>query len=143
MLGERPNQKERQREDVCATGAQLIDTTVPGGTVTAGGFRTNVDVALQYVNSWLMGNGAAAIYNLMEDAATAEISRGQLWQWIHHGAKLDDGTPATRGLYAQVGAEELERLEATGRRRWREAAEILERLVLDEQCAEILRLAAY
>ena len=89
--------------------AQLIDPAVPGGKITEAGFRLNVDVALQYLNSWLLGNGAAAIYNLMEDAATAEISRAQLWQWIHHGAKLDDGRAATEDLYRTTRDAEIAR----------------------------------
>ncbi|MGN6359508.1 MAG: malate synthase A, partial [Thermomicrobiales bacterium] len=89
VLGDRQNQKERQRDDVHTTAKQLISTAVPGGKITAAGFRANVDVGLQYINSWLMGNGAAAIYHLMEDAATAELSRSQLWQWIHNDAALD------------------------------------------------------
>ena len=87
------------RAEVQVTAAQLTDTRVPDGTITEAGFRLNVDVALQYLNSWLLENGAAAIYNLMEDVATAEISRAQLWQWIHNGAKLDDGRPASEALY--------------------------------------------
>ena len=94
-LGAKDNQKDRLRSEVQVTAAQLTDPAVPGGKITEAGFRLNVDVALQYINSWLLENGAAAIYNLMEDAATAEISRAQLWQWIHQGAKLDDGRAAT------------------------------------------------
>ncbi len=95
-LGDKPNQKERMREDVHVTDSQITDVGVPGGTITEDGLRLNVSVALQYMNAWLTGNGAAAINNLMEDAATAEISRSQIWQWIHHHAKLADGRPATR-----------------------------------------------
>ena len=91
VLGERPHQKERMREDVRTTGDQLIDATVPGGMVTAEGIRMNVEVALLYIDAWLRGVGAVAIHNLMEDAATAEISRTQLWQWIRHGAEIDGG----------------------------------------------------
>ena len=81
VLGDRPNQKERLREDVAVSGAELLDSRVAGGAVTEAGVRANVSVALQYLDAWLGGNGAAAINNLMEDAATAEISRSQLWQW--------------------------------------------------------------
>ncbi|MFX4721716.1 malate synthase A, partial [Acinetobacter baumannii] len=72
---------------------------MPGGKVTEAGLRNNISVALQYLNQWLLGNGAAAIFNLMEDAATAEISRAQLWQWVHRQATLEDGRPVTPELY--------------------------------------------
>ena len=109
-LGDRPNQKERLREDVQVTSDEIVNVGVPGGTITEEGLRLNVSVALQYINSWLNGNGAAAINNLMEDAATAEISRSQIWQWMHHGAKLNDGRPVTAELYQEVRTEELAKL---------------------------------
>ncbi len=143
ILGDRPHQKERQRDDVRAGAGALVDLRVPGGTITEAGFRNNVNVALQYLNSWLLGNGAAAIFNLMEDAATAEISRAQLWQWIRHGAALDDGTSVTRDLYERVRAEELGRLEGAGQGRYREAAAILDGLVLDEGFTDFLTIPAY
>jgi malate synthase len=143
VLGERPNQRERLRDDVRVTAADLQNFTIPGGKVTREGFRMNVDVALQYINSWLLGNGAAAIYNLMEDAATAEISRGQLWQWIHNGAKLEDGTPCTIELYNEVRAAQLEKLTATGAGRYQEAADILDALVDSKHFVEFLTLPAY
>ena len=110
------HQKQRMREDVSVEAAQIVDVGVPGGTITEAGLRTNVDVSLQYLNAWLLANGAVAIYNLMEDAATAEISRSQIWQWIRHRATLEDGRPVTRELYRQIRDEEIERL-AGGRRR--------------------------
>ena len=143
VLGDRPHQKERRREEVRVAAQDLLDARVPGGKITAAGFRMNVDVALQYINSWLTGNGAAAIYNLMEDAATAEISRAQLWQWLHHGARLDDGIPIEAQLYEQVRTEEVDRLDAAGAARVREAATILDGLVLDEGFADFLTLPAY
>src|SRR5438552_7254763 len=91
VLGQRPHQKNRTREDVRVEARQLVDLAIPGGQVTEAGVRNNVSVALQYLESWLRGVGAAAIYNLMEDAATAEISRSQLWQWRRNGARLADG----------------------------------------------------
>ena len=142
-LGPRANQKERLREDVSVAAAPLRDTTVPGGTVTEAGFRNNVNVALQYLSSWLSGNGAAAIFNLMEDVATAEIARSQLWRWIHNGASLADGRPATAALYETVKAEELARLGGPGTGRLREAAEILDGLVPNEEFTEFLTLPAY
>jgi len=116
---------------------------VPGGTVTEAGFRNNVNVALQYLNSWLSGNGAAAIFNLMEDVATAEISRSQLWQWIHNGARLSDGRPATKDLYETIKAEEFSKLGGPSTGRLREAAEILDGLVESNEFVEFLTLPAY
>jgi malate synthase len=142
-LGGRANQKERLREEVSTTAGMLLDTHVPGGTVTEAGVRGNVNVGLQYLNSWLTGNGAAAIFNLMEDVATAEISRSQLWQWIHNGAKLSDGRPVTQALYETIRGEELGKLGGPGAGRLREAAEILDGLVHAEDFVEFLTLPAY
>jgi malate synthase len=100
-------------------------------------------VALQYINAWLLGNGAAAINNLMEDAATAEISRSQIWQWMHHGAALDDGRPVTRELYARIRDEELAKLGGSSVERYEEAAEILDKLCLSDEFIEFLTLIAY
>ena len=141
--GGAPHQKHRMREDVAVTAAQIVDVGVPGGTITESGLRTNVDVSLQYLNAWLLGNGAVAIYNLMEDAATAEISRSQIWQWIRHQAKLEDGTTITRDLYEQIRDEELKRLGEYGPGRLEEAAEILDRLILTDVFVEFLTLIAY
>ena len=138
-----PHQKSRLREDVSVTAEQIVAVGVPGGTITESGLRTNVDVSLQYLNAWLLGNGAAAIYNLMEDAATAEISRSQIWQWIRHQARLDDGRPITRELYRRIRDEELKRLGEFGPGRLEEAAEILDRLILTDDFVEFLTLIAY
>jgi malate synthase len=104
-----------------------------------------VSVALQYLDAWLSGNGAAAINNLMEDAATAEISRSQLWQWRTSGTRLDDGREASAALYAQVRDDELARLggRTGGAGRLGDAADLLDRLVLDDDFAEFLTLRAY
>lgn len=142
-LGGKANQKDRLRADVEVEAHEITDTSIPGGTVTEGGLRLNVDVSLQYINAWLLGNGAAAIYNLMEDAATAEISRSQIWQWIRHGAALDDGRPVTRELYGQIRAEELARLGGADHQRYGDAAEILDRLILTDEFVEFLTLIAY
>src|SRR5439155_708362 len=99
VLGARPNQKHVLRDDVQVQSPQLVDLHVPGGAITAQGVQLNIDVAVRYLSAWLGGNGAVAIRNLMEDAATAEISRAQLWQWLHHNARLDDGQSMTRGLF--------------------------------------------
>jgi malate synthase len=141
VLGDRPNQKDRQREDVPVEAAGLLGLAIPGGAITEAGLRNNVAVGLQYVAAWLDGLGAVAIYNLMEDAATAEISRAQLWQWIHRGATLDDGRPVTAELYAQVRDEELGKLGGGGR--LPEAAELLDQLVLAPEFREFLTLPAY
>jgi malate synthase len=143
VLGEQPHQKHRLREDVQVTARDLLDVRVPGGRITEGGLRNNVSVALQYLDSWLRGQGAAAIFNLMEDTATAEISRAQLWQWHFHRAELDDGRPVTAELYVQIRDEELTKLGGEGAGRLREAREILDRLVLDDEFTEFLTYLAY
>ena len=100
--GHRPNQKERQRPEIRVTDADLLDAHVPDGHVTEAGVRANISVGLAYLAAWLSGNGAAAINNLMEDAATAEISRSQLWQWRVHSVPLDDGRPLDAARYATI-----------------------------------------
>jgi malate synthase len=142
VLGNRPNQKDRLREEVRVAVADLLDFRVPGGQVTEAGVRLNIDVALQYLDAWLGGNGAAAIHNLMEDAATAEISRSQLWQWRTLGTRLDDGRFLTGGLYTAIRDETLAAL-APGAGHLAEAAELLDGLVLDDAFAEFLTLGAY
>ncbi len=142
-LGDKPNQKERLREDVRVADKQITAVGVPGGKITEGGLRLNISVALQYMNAWLDGNGAAAINNLMEDAATAEISRSQIWQWIHTGAKLDDGRTVTRALYEQLRAEELAKLGGAGAEHYGDAATILDRLCLSDEFLDFLTLIAY
>lgn len=143
VLGERPNQKDRLRNDVDVQGYELLDTRVPGGAITEAGLRGNISVALQYLNAWLNGNGAAAINNLMEDAATAEISRAQIWQWIYHQAQLVDGRTVTRMLYTSMREEELEKLGGRSRERYGDAAEILDKLILTDEFVEFLTLIAY
>jgi malate synthase len=143
VLGQKPHQKERLREDVQVTAQMLVDIHVPGGAITENGLRNNISVALQYLDAWLQGNGAAAIYNLMEDTATAEISRAQLWQWIRHNAKLSDGRPVNRELYNQIKLQELSRLADPGDGRYTDAARILDQLVLDDSFCEFLTFPAY
>src|SRR5437667_8032369 len=113
VLGAKPNQLDRQRPEVTVRAAQLLDARVPGGTVTDAGLRTNVNVGIQYVASWLRGTGAAAINNLMEDAATAEISRSQIWHWVHHGATISGGPAITVDLVKRIEREALDKLRAT------------------------------
>ena len=105
-LGDRPNQLTRQRDDVSVSAAELLAVSKTPGTITEAGLRNNISVGLQYLTSWLGGNGAVAIFNLMEDAATAEISRSQVWQWIHNSVRLDDGQLVTRELAERIIAEE-------------------------------------
>ena len=107
VLGQRPNQVDRQRPEVSVTAGQLLDVRVPGGVITEDGLRVDVSVGIQYIESWLRGVGAAAINNLMEDAATAEISRSQVWQWVHHRAMLREGRQVTPELVRQIVEEEL------------------------------------
>jgi malate synthase len=131
------------REEVAVTADQLLDLTVAGGTVTEAGLRANIRVALAYLDSWLRGVGAAAIDNLMEDAATAEISRSQLWSWRSRGVALDDGRVVDTALYERIRDEELARLGGTGEGRLADAAQLLDRLVLDDDFAEFLTHRAY
>jgi malate synthase len=122
---------------------QLADLHVPGGTVTDAGVRLNVNVALQYLEAWLRGSGAVAIHNLMEDAATAEISRAQLWQWVSRGVTTAEGTRVDAELYRRVRAEELDALLAergATPHRLHDAAALLDRLVLSERFDEFLTL---
>jgi malate synthase len=142
-LGERPHQKDRS-PDVSVAARDLLDVSIDGGAVTEEGVRTNVSVALQYLAAWLDGNGAAAINNLMEDAATAEISRSQLWQWRVHRVELDDGRPMSAELYDAIRGEELARLQSAAPSfRWADAAALLDGLVLDDDFTEFLTLPAY
>ena len=143
VLGAAPNQKDRLRDDVRVAADQLLDFTVADGRVTVAGVRANVRVALAYLDSWLRGTGAAAIDNLMEDAATAEISRSQLWHWITRSVTLDDDTTFDPARYAAIRDEELGRLGGAGQGRLAEAADLLDRLVLDDDFAEFLTLRAY
>src|SRR5687768_16303171 len=105
VLGKQPNQKQTLREDVRVSADQLLDVRIPGARVTAKGLRTNVDVALQYLDAWLRGTGAAAIHNLLEDAATAEISRSQLWQWTTHRVQVDGSGTMSADVYRNVRKE--------------------------------------
>jgi malate synthase len=123
--------------------AALLDFEIPDARVTEAGARLNVSVALQYLDAWLGGNGAAAINNLMEDAATAEISRSQLWQWRTTRTDLDDGGRLTAERYRSIRAEELAALGGAGEGRLRESAALLDELVLADDFVEFLTLPAY
>jgi malate synthase len=144
VLGERTHQKDRLRPEVAVTARDLLDVRIPDGRVTEAGVRANVSVGLAYLASWLAGNGAAAINNLMEDAATAEISRSQLWQWRTHAIPLDDGTPLTPDRYAAIRDAELATLRsAFPDSPWIDAAALLDGLVVPDSFAEFLTLDAY
>jgi malate synthase len=149
VLGDRPNQLGRKRDDVEVHAAELLDLQVPDGKVTEAGLRANVSVAILYLESWLRGIGAAALFNLMEDAATAEISRSQIWQWIAHGVRLDGGEVVTRELVERIVGEELGGIrDALGAERFEEgrfaeAAEIFRTVAVSEEFVEFLTLPAY
>jgi malate synthase len=152
VLGERPNQVGRQRGDVDIGAAELLDVAATPGAITEAGLRNNVNVGIQYISSWLRGNGAAGIYGLMEDAATAEISRSQVWQWIRHGRTLeDDGTPVTAELVRRLEGEELERIRSEiGDDEWfetegrpKESRALFEQVALADELAEFLTIPAY
>jgi malate synthase len=155
VLGDRPNQLDRQREDVSVTAADLLDVASTPGQITRAGLHGNVEVALLYLQSWLGGNGAVAIHNLMEDAATAEISRSQIWQWVHNGSTLEDGTPITADLVRQVLDAEVATIraqagqagqgqaEADAARLLETARDVFERVALADDFADFLTLPAY
>ena len=148
-LGDRPNQLDRVRDDVAVGADQLLDVAATPGSVTEAGLRGNVSVALQYIEAWLGGNGAVAINNLMEDAATAEISRSQVWQWIHNGVRLPDGTPVTGELVRRIEDEELaavrERAGAAAydAGRFADARSVFERAALADDFIDFLTLPGY
>ena len=143
VLGDRPNQKDRLREDVMPDADALLDLAATPGAITEAGLRTNISVGTRYIAAWLDGLGAVAIDNLMEDAATAEISRAQLWQWLHFGVTLDDGRTVTRALYEALRDEEVERIGGRHEGRIGEAVDLLDELVLQERFEEFLTIPAY
>ena len=150
VLGDRPNQVERQRDDVDVGAEDLLDVSSAGGQITEAGLRNDVNVGIQYISSWLRGNGAAAINNLMEDAATAEIARSQVWQWVRHAAELAEGEQVTPELVRRLEGEELEKIrEEVGdeffhsQGRPEESRELFEDVALAERFIEFLTLSAY
>ncbi|WP_150461972.1 malate synthase A [Nesterenkonia ebinurensis] len=151
VLGENPNQISRKRDDVNVTAADLLNVAAAEGEVTEAGVRTNLYVAVYYTAIWLSGNGAVAIHNLMEDAATAEISRSQVWQWIHNGIiTADTGAQITTGLVDKLLGEEVERLKTdindddAFSKYFEPAAAIIRDLVLDtEHYEDFLTQPAY
>jgi malate synthase len=145
VMGNAPNQKLRQREDVRPSSHALLDVRIPDGRVTEAGVRTNIRVALEYIENWLEGRGAVGIDNLMEDSATAEISRCQLNQWLHHGVRLDTGQPFVVETYHAIRDEEVRKLTALRGTDGRlpEAAALLDRLAMEKVPEEFLTLGAY
>ena len=132
VLGARPNQVDRKRDDVHVTAAQLLDVAATPGDVTEDGVRLNVSVGIQYIGAWLQGAGAAAINNLMEDVATAEISRSQIWQWVRHGR-------ATRDRVLEIEAEEMASLGSD----YETAREVFDEVALADEFVDFLTLSAY
>ena len=147
VLGDRPNQIDKQRSDVAVTAADLLNTAIPGGQVTEAGLRNNIAVGILYLESWLRGNGAVAINNLMEDAATAEISRSQVWQWVRHGAVLNDGRVVTTDLVRGLIEEEMGRLRDTvgegAQATLAKAYALFARMALAGEFPEFLTIPAY
>ena len=143
-LGSRPNQLDTLRDDVTVGRSDLLDFAATPGEVTEAGLRTNVSVSLQYLGAWLSGLGAVGINNLMEDAATAEISRSQIWQWLRYGTALDSGEVVTTELVEKVLAQEHAALATTGRiPRLDEARSLFGKVALDDDFADFLTLPAY
>jgi malate synthase len=153
VLDGRPNQLDRARDDVEVSADDLLDVSSAGGAdgITEEGLRSDVNVAIQYISSWLRGNGAAGIYGLMEDAATAEIARAQVWQWVHHECTLDDDRTITGDLVQELESEELERIrEEVGDDDWFQrqgrpklARELFEQVALGDEFVDFLTLSAY
>ncbi|MBO1269239.1 malate synthase A [Arthrobacter cavernae] len=143
VLGERPNQLDRSREDVTPDDRALIDVASTEGTITETGIRLNIEVGIRYIESWLRGNGAVAIHNLMEDAATAEISRSQIWQWIYSHAITEQGDVITREWVEDMLDEEFARLERFDGDRFADAKSIFEEVTLAEDFPTFLTIPAY
>jgi malate synthase len=150
VLGDKPNQIAKLRPEVSVTADMLLAAKETPGEITSAGLRTNVDVGIRYVESWLRGNGAAAIHNLMEDAATAEISRSQVWQWVHNAAKLaDTGDTVTADLVRKTADEVTAAIrdevgsDTYDSGRWKEARDIFEEVALADDFTTFLTLPAY
>jgi malate synthase len=143
------NQLERRRDDVRVTSAQLLDLPSTPGAITEAGLRANVNVGFQYLSFWLTGRGAAAINSLMEDAATAEISRAQIWQWVHHGSQLQDGRRVTPELVREILDDETTKIrddvgeDVWGRGRPAETRALFEHVALSEELIEFMTLPGY
>jgi malate synthase len=148
VLGDAPNQLGKLRDDVHVTAAQLLDVKDTPGEITEAGLRNNISVGLQYLANWLAGNGAVAIFNLMEDAATAEISRSQIWQWLHNDIKLADGPKVTRELAERIIGEELATIKARlgdayDEGQYDQATLLFTEVALADEYVDFLTLPAY
>lgn len=143
VLGDRPNQLHRTRDEVRVTAAELLDVRATPGGHTEAGLRNAVSVGVQYLAAWLRGTGAVAIFDLMEDAATAEISRSQVWQWLHNGVTLDDtGEPVTRDLVERIADEEIARLPGDPAD-YAEARAVFMAVAVADDFADFLTVPAY
>lgn len=146
-LKDSPNQVDRQRDDVNVTAKELLDFASTPGAITEAGVRTNVAVGLRYLYSWLGGNGAAGIYGLMEDAATAEISRSQIWQWLRYQCELDDGRKVTQQLVEELFADEygkfLEEVGGAGKERAEQSARIFKEVCMQGDFPTFLTVPVY
>ncbi|MFL4477406.1 malate synthase A [Paeniglutamicibacter sp. ORCA_105] len=143
VLGQNPNQRERTREDVTPDDKELLNIAGTEGKITEGGIRNNIEVGIRYMEAWLRGNGAVAIHNLMEDAATAEISRSQIWQWIQQAAITDTGELVSRAWVEAMTEEEFEKLSRFEGDRFEDAREIFEACALREDFPTFLTVQAY
>jgi malate synthase len=141
VLGDRPNQVDKLREDVAVTADQLLDVASTPGEVTEAGLRNNVSVAVQYLAAWLEGTGAVGIFNLMEDAATAEISRSQIWQWRRNQVVLDTGETVTTDLVERIADEEIDKLGNPGH--YDAARSLFLEVALADEYVDFLTLPAY
>jgi malate synthase len=149
VLGDRPNQLEVLRDDVAVAAKDLLRFEIEGKGVSEAGLRSNISIAILYIESWLRGVGAAALFNLMEDAATAEIARSQVWQWIHRRATLQEGQTVDRDLVETFEEEELEKIhsavgdDAYFGGRFKDAQAVFERVSMQDDFEEFLTLPAY
>src|SRR5580693_4009861 len=148
VLGSNPNQIGKTREDVEVSAQDLLAISKTPGSITEAGLRNNISVGLQYLAAWLGGNGAVGIFNLMEDAATAEISRSQVWQWIHNNVALDDGVVVKRDLVERLIDEELSKIRAAAgegfdAERYGQAVALFTEVALADNFADFLTIPAY
>jgi malate synthase len=148
VLGDRPNQVDNTRDDVSVTAEQLLDVAATPGSVTEAGLRGNIGVGIRYLESWLRGSGAVGINNMMEDAATAEISRSQVWQWLHNDLTLDDGQTVTRDLVGRIIEEEMAAIrdqagDSFADGRWDDARSLFTEMALAEDFEDFLTIPAY
>lgn len=149
LLGANPHQKQVMHASDVIEAEELIDVYIKEGTISENGLRTNINIGILYIASWLRGTGAAAIHNLMEDAATAEISRAQVWQWLHHEVKTFDGRSITLSWYKNILADEVNKIkeevgkEAFIQQKYEQATELFDRLVTESTFETFLTLPAY